>query len=37
MTCEVHAFDGREGGAFRSSVTHAGLDRAGKTTGHTDT
>ena len=37
MTCEVHAFDGREGGTFRISLTYDAPDRAGKSTGRTDT
>ena len=37
MTCRVHEFDGREGGAFRISLTYGAPDRAGKTTAHTDT
>ena len=37
MTCEVHEFDGREGGAFRVSLTYDASDRLGKTTAHTDT
>lgn len=37
MTCQVHTFDGREGGAFRISLTYAAPDRTGKTTAHTDT
>ena len=37
MTSQVHFFDGREGGAFRVSLTYAAPDRAGKTTAHTDT
>ena len=37
MTCEVHEFDGREGGSFRVSLTYDAPDRAGKTTGQTDT
>lgn len=37
MTCQVHAFDGREGGVFRISLTYDAPDRIGKTTPHTDT
>ena len=37
MTGEVHAFDAREGGAFRISLTYDLPDRAGKTSAHTDT
>lgn len=37
MTCDVHEFDGREGGSFRVSLTYDAPDRAGKTTGQTDT
>jgi uncharacterized protein YndB with AHSA1/START domain len=37
MTCQVHEFDAREGGAFRISLTYHEPTRAGKTTRHTDT
>jgi uncharacterized protein YndB with AHSA1/START domain len=37
MTMHVHSFDGREGGAYRISLTYSAPDRAGKTTAHTDT
>ena len=37
MTCEVHQFDPREGGALRISLTYDEPTRAGKTTSHTDT
>jgi len=37
MIGEVHAFDAREGGAFRISLTYVLPDRAGKTSAHTDT
>jgi uncharacterized protein YndB with AHSA1/START domain len=37
MTSHVHAFDAREGGAFRISLTYDEPTRAGKTTAHTDT
>jgi uncharacterized protein YndB with AHSA1/START domain len=37
MTCEVHEFDAREGGAVRISLTYEAPDRAGKTSGRTDT
>ena len=37
MTCDVHEFDGREGGAFRISLTYDDQTSAGKTTAHTDT
>jgi uncharacterized protein YndB with AHSA1/START domain len=36
MTSEVHAFAGREGGAFRISLTYEGEGR-GKSSAHTDT
>jgi uncharacterized protein YndB with AHSA1/START domain len=36
MTSHVHAFDPREGGSFRISLTHAQAG-TGKTTAHTDT
>jgi uncharacterized protein YndB with AHSA1/START domain len=38
MTCRIHAFDPREGGAFRMSLTYAdtGHTAPGKTTEHTD-
>jgi uncharacterized protein YndB with AHSA1/START domain len=37
MTSHVHAFEGREGGAFRISLTYAAPAGAGKTTAQTDT
>ena len=37
MTCEVHAFDAREGGRLRISLTYEAPDAVGKTTAHTDT
>jgi uncharacterized protein YndB with AHSA1/START domain len=37
MTSHVHAFEAREGGAFRISLTYAAPTGTGKTTAHTDT
>ncbi|HBY98299.1 MAG TPA: polyketide cyclase [Chloroflexi bacterium] len=37
MTSHVHAFDPREGGAFRISLTYDAPTGVGKTTAHTDT
>ena len=37
MTSQVHLFDGREGGAFRISLTYDTPRGTGKTTHHTDT
>ena len=37
MTSQVHAFEGREGGTFRISLTYDEPTAAGKTTAHTDT
>lgn len=37
MTCRVHAFDAREGGSFRISLTYDEPTGTGKTTAHTDT
>jgi uncharacterized protein YndB with AHSA1/START domain len=37
MTSHVHAFDGREGGDFRISLTYDEATGTGKTTAHTDT
>jgi uncharacterized protein YndB with AHSA1/START domain len=37
MTSHVHAFDAREGGSFRISLTYDEPTGAGKTTAHTDT
>ena len=37
MTSHVHAFDAREGGWFRISLTYDAPTRTGKTTAHTDT
>jgi uncharacterized protein YndB with AHSA1/START domain len=37
MSCEVHEFDAREGGAIRVSLTYDEPGRAGKTSGRTDT
>ncbi len=36
MTCRVHSFDPREGGAFRISLTYNAHVGEGKTTAHTD-
>lgn len=36
MTSHVHAFDPREGGSFRISLTYDAPTGAGKTTAHTD-
>ena len=36
MTCRVLAFDGREGGAFRISLSYDAPGHAGKTSEHTD-
>ncbi|KVW46054.1 SRPBCC family protein [Burkholderia ubonensis] len=36
MTCRVDAFDAREGGAFRITLTYDAPTGAGKTTGRTD-
>ena len=36
MTSHVHAFDPREGGLFRISLTYEELTGTGKTTAHTD-
>jgi uncharacterized protein YndB with AHSA1/START domain len=36
MSSQVHAFDAREGGTFRISLTYAGAG-SGKTSAHTDT
>ncbi len=36
MTCDVHAFDAREGGEVRVSLTYEAPDRVGKTQGRTD-
>jgi uncharacterized protein YndB with AHSA1/START domain len=36
MTCDVHAFDPREGGSFRISLTYDSQTANGKTTAHTD-
>jgi len=36
MTCEVHEFDAREGGAIRISLTYESRDRRGKSHGSTD-
>jgi uncharacterized protein YndB with AHSA1/START domain len=36
MTSQVHAFDAREGGAFRVSLTYDAPTGTGKTTAHTD-
>jgi uncharacterized protein YndB with AHSA1/START domain len=36
MTCHVHAFDAREGGAFRISLTDDTPTGTGKTSAHTD-
>jgi uncharacterized protein YndB with AHSA1/START domain len=37
MTSQIHAFDPREGGAFRISLTYDAPTGTGKTTAHTDT
>lgn len=37
MTSHVHAFDPREGGSFRISLTYDAPTGAGKTTAHSDT
>jgi uncharacterized protein YndB with AHSA1/START domain len=37
MTSHVHAFDPREGGSFRISLTYDTTAGTGKTTAHTDT
>src|SRR5687768_14740125 len=37
MTSHVHAFDPREGGAFRISLTYVAPTGTGKTSAHTDT
>jgi uncharacterized protein YndB with AHSA1/START domain len=37
MTSHVHAFDAREGGSFRVSLTYDAKAGVGKTTAHTDT
>jgi uncharacterized protein YndB with AHSA1/START domain len=37
MTCHVHAFDAREGGSLRISLTYDAPARIGKTTARTDT
>lgn len=37
MTSHVHAFDAREGGSFRISLTYDTPTGVGKTTAHTDT
>ena len=37
MTSEVHAFDAREGGTFRISLTYEEPTTAGKTSAQTDT
>jgi uncharacterized protein YndB with AHSA1/START domain len=37
MTSEIHAFDVREGGGFRISLTYGAPEAAGKTSAHTDT
>ncbi|NOK16919.1 SRPBCC family protein [Corallococcus carmarthensis] len=37
MTSHVHAFEPREGGAFRISLTYDARTETGKTTAHTDT
>jgi uncharacterized protein YndB with AHSA1/START domain len=37
MTCHIHAFDAREGGEFRISLTYDAPTTSGKTTSQTDT
>ena len=36
MTCHVHAFDAREGGSFRISLTYDEPTGTGETAAHTD-
>lgn len=37
MSCEIHAYDPREGGTFRISLSYVDLAGTGKTTARTDT
>lgn len=37
MACTVHAFDARQGGEFRISLTYDDESRAGKSVGNVDT
>lgn len=37
MTCQVHEFEGREGGKFRISLTYDAPTGTGKTSAHADT
>jgi uncharacterized protein YndB with AHSA1/START domain len=37
MTCHIHAFEPREGGAFRISLSYTSQTGQGKTAAHTDT
>ena len=37
MSCRVHAYDPREGGGFRISLTYDSPTTTGKTSAHTDT
>jgi uncharacterized protein YndB with AHSA1/START domain len=37
MTAHVHAFDAREGGSFRVSLSYVARNAPGKTSAHTDT
>lgn len=37
MTCRVHVFEAREGGALRISLTYEEISGKGKTTAHMDT
>jgi uncharacterized protein YndB with AHSA1/START domain len=37
MTAQIHEFDGREGGAFRISLTYDAASGTGKTSARTDT
>jgi uncharacterized protein YndB with AHSA1/START domain len=37
MTCDVHSFDAREGGAFRVSLTYTAPSATGKTRANIDT
>ena len=37
MSCHIHQFEAKEGGAFRISLTYDEPSAAGKTTSHTDT
>jgi uncharacterized protein YndB with AHSA1/START domain len=37
MTSQVHAFEARQGGAFRISLTYDAPTATGKTSAHTDT